>query len=150
MKYKLIAADFDDTILHSNMTFSDYFVRTVKDYESAGGKFIVVTGRMTASIIPYCKEMGLKGEVISYQGAAIADIETGEHLETTPIPLEEAVEMTSYLEKRGIYHHVYEGGDMVVNDPSPFGEMYAKLARCGVKTPAGRCRNTSERAAGAL
>jgi HAD superfamily hydrolase (TIGR01484 family) len=80
MKYKMIVADFDDTLLNSQRTYSQRIKNIIKKYVDKGGKFVIATGRMTAAVLPYCRDLGLKGEVITYQGGVIADIESGEIL----------------------------------------------------------------------
>ena len=69
MKYKMIVADFDDTLLNSQRTYSQRIKNIIKKYVDKGGKFVIATGRMTAAVLPYCRDLGLKGEVITYQGA---------------------------------------------------------------------------------
>ena len=77
MKYKLIVSDFDDTLVDDNQIIDEETIRAIKDYESRGGKFVFCTGRMISAIIPHAKKIGLKGEIIGYQGAVVADIESG-------------------------------------------------------------------------
>lgn len=77
MKYKLFVSDFDGTLGKAPDEIAPQTVETVKEYAAKGGIFVVCTGRMFSSIRPICLRYGLKGLVISYQGAMINDIETG-------------------------------------------------------------------------
>lgn len=129
MKYKMIAADFDDTILRSDFTCSENFLSAVKEYENAGGKFVIATGRMTNVTRDICLELGLKGELITYQGAMITDIESGKIIDITPIPTEEAAAVGRYLEERGIFYQLYDNEKVIASGKSEYSETYAALSR---------------------
>ena len=73
----LIVSDFDGTLLSTRQTISDNVKNAINEYIAAGGIFAVCTGRMLASILPRVRSLGLKGLVVAYQGAVIADIESG-------------------------------------------------------------------------
>ncbi len=75
MRYPIVATDFDDTLLRSDLTLSPYTLDVIKRYEKAGGTLIVSTGRMYRSIYNSSLRVGLKkGLVISYQGGQINDM----------------------------------------------------------------------------
>lgn len=131
MKYKLIVADFDDTIMDESMEISDTLSETVKRYEAAGGHFRIATGRMTSSILSYARKLGFKGEVASYQGSVISDIETGQTIRRFPMSAEAAAEIAEYLEEKGIYFHTYEGDNIVLEKASVYSKIYQNLCSCG-------------------
>lgn len=130
LKYKMIVSDFDDTILHDDLTYSEKFVDAVQRYTDKGGKFVIATGRMTSAVIDKCRKIGINGELISYQGAVITDIESGKTVDTTPIPCETAAEVSRYIDKMGLYHHIYEDEKIVAEKFSDYGEMYARFCDC--------------------
>ncbi len=101
MKYKLIISDFDDTILDSRGLYSDYFVSTVRDFVSRGGHFHIATGRMTSGVIDHARAIGLKGDIITFQGSVVADIESGKILVNDGFSPDVAVRITKYLEELG-------------------------------------------------
>ena len=77
MKYKLIASDFDGTIYTSDYKIADGTKEAMKEYMDKGGKIVISTGRLYASIKKQMLEMGLnKGEVIVYQGSGVYDVAT--------------------------------------------------------------------------
>ena len=80
MKFELFISDYDKTLGDAPDKISPENVKAIQEYTAKGGKFVVCTGRMFSSIAPICKKYGLKGLVVSYQGAMINDIETGECL----------------------------------------------------------------------
>ncbi len=133
MKYKMIVSDFDDTILREDMTVSDEFFKAVADYEKAGGRFAVATGRMTYSIVPILQQAGFKGEVMTFQGAVVADIESGKILERISIPLARAIEICEYLEDMGVYFQIYKDDLVLGNKASEYMELYRKFCSCEMR-----------------
>ncbi|MBO7177643.1 MAG: HAD family hydrolase [Clostridia bacterium] len=124
MKYKLIVSDFDDTMVDDAQVVSETTIQAIRDYESRGGKFVFCTGRMISAILPHAKKLGLKGEIIGYQGAVVADIESGNFLVEHAIPYEKAMKVGEYLEKRGLYYHVYEDDTFVIKEENAFSQGY--------------------------
>lgn len=129
MKYKMIVSDLDETLLNSDRELTPNTKSAIKRYTQKGGKFVIATGRMTPSALLYCYELGLKGEVITYQGAATVDIMSGEVLDIAKIASQEAVEIGRYLEKRGLYYHIYNEDKFIVNRSTPQSLRYARLSK---------------------
>ena len=131
MKYKLVAADFDGTLHDSDIpSISNENKQAVRDYIRAGGKFIISTGRMYSSIRPHAVELGLKGEIIAYQGAAIYDIESNELLVHIPIEVDEAVEILRFVESYGIHCQIYYNDVYYSYSENEFTDTYSKY--CGI------------------
>ena len=80
MKYKFIACDYDDTLLPKSGVVSDFTKDTICEYIARGGRFAICTGRMFRSIVKIARAFGLHGEIISYQGSLIKNIDTEETL----------------------------------------------------------------------
>lgn len=133
MKYKMIVADCDDTMLNKERYYSDYFKSTLERYIQSGGKFVIATGRMTAAVLPYCYDLGLKGEVISYQGAVTADIESGEILECTQADYNDAARLGEHIESLGLYYHFYDENYFYVREDTPASRRYGELTRVEYK-----------------
>ena len=128
MYYRLICSDLDDTLLTSDGRVLPEVTSAVHRYESAGGKFAIVTGRMTAGALPIANEMGLHGEIITYQGALLSDIDTGATLFAETIPTSDAVRIGEYLEKKGVYYQTYIGNEFFTARANDFTRLYGKLS----------------------
>ncbi|NLL56468.1 MAG: HAD family phosphatase [Clostridiales bacterium] len=128
MKYKLICCDLDDTLLDSKGKINEAMKKSIARYVKKGGKFVIVTGRMTYGAIPVAIELGLKGEILTFQGAIVADVETGKILQSIKISTEEAFEISQYLESKGHYFQTYFGDYFITQKASFFTEMYAKIS----------------------
>lgn len=93
LPYRLIVSDFDGTLRRTAGGISDENLSAVEKYTEAGGVFALCTGRMPISILPYARQLGLKGLIASYQGALIKDIESGAIVRDGRIPVADAVQI---------------------------------------------------------
>ena len=81
MKFDLFISDYDGTL--GNAPANDIDAETlasIKEYQKRGGKFVVCSGREYRSIKQILDNSNLKGLVVCFQGALIADLESGEVL----------------------------------------------------------------------
>jgi Cof subfamily protein (haloacid dehalogenase superfamily) len=86
---------------------------------------IVVTGRMFRSVLPYLQEAGLMDPVVCYQGAVVADPDTGEFLRHVPIPRELALEAIDAVEAAGFHLNCYVDDELYVAEVTPEARAYA-------------------------
>lgn len=132
MKYSLFLTDFDGTLVRADGTVSQKNIRAIAEYRKRGGIFVVVTGRMLRSILPRLKELGLfEGLVAAYQGAAVADVGTGELLRNEGFLLPDALEIVRALEAEKRHIHVYLNDTLYCNRDDALLHSYEKT--CGVK-----------------
>ncbi len=75
---------------------------------------IVVTGRMFRSVRRYLDDAGIRDPAVCYQGAVVADPETGAFLRHEPIPLEAAKEAIAAVEDQGFGLNCYVGDELYV------------------------------------
>ena len=101
MKYRLMFSDYDGTF-GVGTEIDVESVAAVKEFEQKGGKFVICTGRMYCSIIKTCRKYGLKGLVISYQGAMINEIETGKTVLSGGVPQNLALSVFNDMKKEGM------------------------------------------------
>lgn len=128
MKYKMICSDLDDTLLNSDGTYDPSLKDSIARYVDEGGKFVIVTGRMTSGAIPVAKSLDLHGEILTFQGAVTADIDSGKILDSILIETNEAVEICEYLESKDYYFHSYVGDYFITKKANSFTRMYGKIS----------------------
>jgi Cof subfamily protein (haloacid dehalogenase superfamily) len=128
LKYGLIVTDLDDTLLREDLTISDRSKRAIAQAQEKGIRVALATGRMYPSAAPYARELGLTGPILCCQGAEIADIETGEPLKITGIPLDLAREALRYAEELGLYAQYYSIGDYFFEAESEQSEYYRRMS----------------------
>jgi hypothetical protein len=92
---------------------------------SAGIHVIVVTGRMFQSVRRYVQEAGIPDPVVCYQGAVVADPETGVFLRHVPIPRPLALEAIEAIEAEGFHLNCYLDDELYVASVTAEARAYA-------------------------
>lgn len=136
MQYKLIVSDFDGTLRRSEGGVSQGSLEAVEKYVQAGGIFALCTGRMPFSILPYARQLGLKGLVAAFQGAVIDEVATGKRVRDGRMENADALRICRFLESNGWHIHVYDGDVLYINMDDEFRALYEKTCNVrGVLTP---------------
>ncbi|MNO37606.1 Sugar phosphatase YidA [compost metagenome] len=78
MNYKLIALDVDGTLLNDDHVLTPETAEVIKKIADQGTEFVLCTGRAPVNSIPYMKQIGLEGYVITHNGAATVNVTTEE------------------------------------------------------------------------
>jgi Cof subfamily protein (haloacid dehalogenase superfamily) len=73
---KLIAIDFDGTLLRSDATISERTVSAIRAADTAGIRIIVVTGRPPRWLGPIAELLDHRGTTIAANGALVVDLTT--------------------------------------------------------------------------
>ena len=90
-----------------------------------GVHVFLVTGRMFQAVRPYARAAGLDDPVICYQGAVVAEPQSGKWLRHVPIPLELAREAIAALHDEGFGMNCYVNDDLYVAEITPGARQYA-------------------------
>lgn len=131
MRYKIFISDFDGTLVRDDGTVSEKNVAAIENYRKQGGIFVICSGRMTGAIVPRARELGLDGILVSYQGAVITDLKTGETLKCAAFNDERAYEVIAELEARGFHTHIYTADKFYCNRDDEALRIYENI--CKVK-----------------
>ncbi len=94
---------------------------------AAGIRVVVVTGRMFRSVRPYLEKAQIRDPVVCYQGAVVADPETGAFLRHEPIPLGVAKEAVAAVQQEGFGLNCYVGDELYVASETPEARSYAEF-----------------------
>lgn len=130
MKYKAIFSDFDGTLYSDNYEISQKNIDAIHDYEARGGKFFVATGRLFQAIYPHVAALGLKKEVIVYQGGGIFDIESKKALWQQTIDNKISVDCLKKLEQEGnTVNMVYIDDKCYGTEPHYAIDMFCKICK---------------------
>ncbi|MGH3021619.1 MAG: HAD family hydrolase [Gaiellaceae bacterium] len=125
----VLACDLDRTLIWEDGLLRPRTREAIARAQAAGLRVIVVTGRMFRSVRPYLEEAGLDDPVICYQGAVVAEPETGRFLRHEPIPLELAREAIAALQDEEFHVNCYVGDELYVAEVTPEAERYASFQR---------------------
>ncbi len=108
MKYPLFITDYDGTLgCAPNNDINPQTLQAINEFVDKGGKFVVCSGREYRSIKKILLESNLKGLVVCFQGALIADLESGEVLFEDGIAPDFAISILERLNSYGLYPIVY-------------------------------------------
>ncbi|MCL2798169.1 MAG: Cof-type HAD-IIB family hydrolase [Firmicutes bacterium] len=129
MKYKLLVSDFDGTLTDSRGNVPKENIDAIRAFCKAGGIFTLSTGRMRQSIEKKLGTLGLSGQsipLISYQGALITDIATGERLHSVPMDPSVVRRILRYCKAEGLHCQIYSFDALYVNEYSGKARAYAE------------------------
>ncbi|MDD4169985.1 MAG: Cof-type HAD-IIB family hydrolase [Desulfotomaculaceae bacterium] len=127
-KYKLVAADLDDTLLDDNFRLTGRVKEMIKAVLEAGVQFTLSTGRMYRSAEPYARELGLDTPLITYQGALVKNALSGEVLFYRPLPLRYAREIIGRVHELGYHLNAYLDDLLLMEQDTPEGRRYMQIA----------------------
>jgi Cof subfamily protein (haloacid dehalogenase superfamily) len=99
---------------------------------AAGVPVVVATGRMFRSVRPYLEEAGIEEPVVCYQGAVVAEPESGRFLRHEPIPLALAREVIAAVQVEGVHLNCYVGDHLYVARLTPEASAYASFQQLHV------------------
>lgn len=126
MSIRLVAMDMDDTILRDDWTISERVVKAVQQAQKQGVHVTFATGRMPASTRPYVEQLGLDVPLITYNGAMIQEVLSGEVLYRSVIPVETARDIVHWLLPQDIHFHIYIKDQVFVEKMNDWSRGYAR------------------------
>jgi Cof subfamily protein (haloacid dehalogenase superfamily) len=101
---------------------------------ATGAHVVVVTGRMFRAVRPYLEQAALDDLVVCYQGAVVADPDTGKFLLHVPIPLAEAREAMDAVLAAGFHLNCYLDDLLYVAKETPEARRYADFQHLEIHT----------------
>lgn len=107
---KLIALDMDGTLLNKDRSISARNYQAIQDAQRAGIKVVLASGRPRRGLQQYLDQLGLITNddfVISYNGALVQRVESGEVLYQTFLSGRDIKNIFSISEQLGTYIHAF-------------------------------------------
>ena len=127
MKYKLFISDYDGTLgVAPKNDIATPVLSAINEFTKKGGIFTICSGREYRSIKKICDEQGLKGLVVSFQGATIHDLATGERIFDGGLDGESALECLNEVLEYGLEPIVYTPDKFYIEKDTPFTAGYEK------------------------
>ena len=124
---RLFVTDLDGTILFDRGTegaFSTSETRqALQALQASGVTVCLASGRMHESMVLIAQEMGLKGPIVSYNGAMIRD-ESGELIHHSPLAADIADQVLQMALKRNIALNYYLDGKIYARRFQPWWDLY--------------------------
>lgn len=129
MKYKLIAADMDGTLLTDDKRISARTREAIKAAVKKGVIFTVSTGRPIQAIRCYEELRELGCPVITYNGAVIAEPDTEKIIYEQSLEREDALRILEYGTERKLTMCVWCGGQLYVNMFNERTDYYKRMTK---------------------
>jgi Cof subfamily protein (haloacid dehalogenase superfamily) len=126
---RAVAMDLDRTILPETLELRPRLIEAVRAVAAAGVVPIVATGRMLRSSRPFAQQLGVTAPLICYQGALVADPQSGEWLRHEPMPVPLAREVIEACRKRDQHCNVYVDDELYVDELNVYALEYARHAK---------------------
>jgi Cof subfamily protein (haloacid dehalogenase superfamily) len=127
--YNFAVSDFDGTIFNSRKEVSAATVSAINQFIDNGGTFCVCTGRMTGAIINLLKYYGIdRGYVITYNGAEICNIATGEKVFKAHIDSESVVKIMRFAELNNLEVLIYPEDRILIEKITPGNVKYMNMS----------------------
>lgn len=133
----MVAADLDGTLLplllDGTQSLTPLTVAAVQALTGLGITTILVTGRMFSSAARFARELGLDGPVVTYQGALIRVVGSGELLHHDPVPVALTRQILEMLEREagadGLSVNLYIDDQLYVEKRTPAVDRYELLSK---------------------
>ncbi|MFC5470036.1 Cof-type HAD-IIB family hydrolase [Cohnella suwonensis] len=128
MNIRMIALDVDGTLLNDHHELTPRVREAVREAAKRGAEIVLCTGRGSTSALPVLRELGLKGTMITHNGASVVDSESRAILFDTAIPHDLASVYVNYCRERGIHFDMNTAFDLYVEAlGEEAGTMYRNL-----------------------
>ena len=124
-----VVFDLDDTLLHDDLTISDFTVRVFQALASKGFHIIAASGRSQFSMKPYLDQLACVSAYISSNGAEIWDGPSHRLIRKELFSAELSREIACFAEQHDCYAHVYEGSSFFYNRHGQWADLYASFTR---------------------
>ena len=111
-RYKgIIALDLDGTLLNSNKELTEGNLRALYRAHEAGFAIVPTTGRFYGGMPRFIRDLPFLRYAITINGAAVADILTGEVIYRAEIPLARALAIYEMMDNEAVIYDCYQGND---------------------------------------
>jgi Cof subfamily protein (haloacid dehalogenase superfamily) len=132
LKYKLIAADLDGTLIGEDAIILPKVKDAVRQAMEKGVRFTIATGRAFGSVLPFAEELRVNAPLICYQGGLIKDHLSGQMIYEQSVPLPLARELIRFIRQRELHFNVYLDSRAYVERMTPEARYYTRIARATV------------------
>lgn len=127
MKYKLVALDVDGTLLNDDGVLTQKTIDVVQKVYKSGVHVVISTGRSLNQTRPILDELGIKGILVSHNGATTIRTDSREILHEFSYGIEEVADLVKYCRKHDIHFSICTAFDFYIERIDPYQtELYKK------------------------
>jgi len=123
----LVAADLDGTLLDSAHRITPGIPEALAELRAAGVETVVCTGRMFRSARLVAARLGVReGPIVCYQGAMVAELESGRELRHVRMDGDLAAEVVRHVGHLGLHLNAYIDDRLYVEHVNEWARRYAE------------------------
>jgi len=126
MTFRLVAIDLDGTLLDRQLNLSPGAAMAAERARDHGAFVTLATGRMFSSALPYARQLGIDGHLITFQGALIKHTTSEEILYSRPMPTDLARQVIDVVAGMGLHINCHVEEEVLVEQVRPEAELYAR------------------------
>lgn len=119
MRYRLIAADVDGTLVDDRRRIPPAVREALAEARAAGCRVTLATGRMYASVLPFAEAVGTDAPLILYNGAVLVERGTRRATFRRCLPLAEARLALTLLKRFPLHVNLYAGEGLYIERVTP-------------------------------
>ncbi len=123
-----VAFDLDDTLLHDDLSISDFTISTLRALHARGIRIIPASGRSQKSMMPLISQFGCYDLYIASNGGEIWEGGADRLLYQQLFPVETAREIAAFGKKHRCYMHTYEEDRFLFSEYSFWADKYASVS----------------------
>lgn len=129
-RIKLIAIDLDGTLLTSARRLSLASVEAVREAVTAGVYVCLASGRAVSTIFPYADQLGLRGPIVSCNGAYVLG-PNREEIGHSTLPAGSSAKILDYANSHDLHTNLYTRAEVFFSHDGHWADVYR--TRTGVK-----------------
>lgn len=122
--FKLAAVDLDDTLLGKDKRVGQPNCEALERLQSLGCEVILASGRRHDNMLPFYRDLGLNGYVVSCQGASARHARTGQFLHHAPLDPGLTAEVTNAGLERRVTVMYWSSQGIGASERSPWVQRY--------------------------
>jgi hypothetical protein len=128
MPIRLIATDFDNTLLTRDRTPHPRSVDAIRRAIAAGVVVVFASGRIRRSILAYTEPLGLQGPIAACNGADVIAAD-GEQIAFYPVDPRVMDTVVAYCRANDVHVNVYTRHEVLYLNQSDWGDVYLSRVR---------------------
>lgn len=131
--YKLLAFDLDGTLMRHDLIIPQSAVKAIKKAQKNGIICIIATGRVYSSAKIFAQKLGIKGPIITLQGALIKEVRSGKEIFYKSISKSTALKIIDLIRKLKLQALMNIKGRVLVESKTPELEIYKNITLSNIE-----------------
>jgi Cof subfamily protein (haloacid dehalogenase superfamily) len=120
----LAAFDLDGTLLNNSFQISGRNCEAIRKLVEKGITVVLVSGRMNATILPFSRQLGLEGPIISYNGALVKHSKTSKVYHHLPVASNLAIRVIDLASRWNLHLNVCLDDSVYVAQKTVWSQLY--------------------------